>query len=67
MTSVTLHLTNGENQTLELTPPYDVRTILDTIEKGRWINVDNRKHFQGRHVVWVEVHEPGPAEPTPSR
>ena len=55
MTSVTLHLTNGQSQTLELNPSHTVRTILDTIEKGRWINIDNRKHVQGRHVVWVEV------------
>jgi hypothetical protein len=55
VTSVTLHLTNGQSQTLELSPPHTVQTILETIEKGRWINVDNRKHYQGRHVVWVEV------------
>jgi hypothetical protein len=55
MTSVTLHLSNGETETLQINPPHTVQTILDTIEKGRWINVDNRKHFQGRHVVWVEV------------
>ena len=58
MTSVTLHLTNGETQTLELVPPHDVQTILETIQRERWINIDNRKHFQGRHVVWLEVHEP---------
>ena len=57
MTSVTLHLTNGETQTLELVPPHDVQTILETIQRERWINIDNRKHFQGRHVVWLEVHE----------
>ena len=55
MTAVTLHLSNGETQTLELNPPHTIQSILDTIEKGRWINVDNRKHFQGRHVVWLEV------------
>jgi hypothetical protein len=55
MTSLTLHLSNGDTETLQLNPPHTVQTILDTIEKGRWINVDNRKHFQGRHVVWVEV------------
>jgi hypothetical protein len=62
MTSVTLHLSNGESQTLALNPPHTVQTILDTIEKGRWINIDNRKHVQGRHVVWVEVltGEPAP-------
>lgn len=55
MTAVTLHLSNGETQTLELNPPHTIQTILDTIEKGRWINLDNRKYFQGRHVVWLEV------------
>lgn len=58
MTSVTLHLTNGETQTLELVPPHDVHTILETIQRERWINIDNRKHLQGRHVVWLEVLEP---------
>jgi hypothetical protein len=62
MTSVALHLTNGEIQRLELVPPHDVQTILETIQRERWINIDNRKHFQGRHVVWVEVLDSDPSD-----